>query len=390
MKVIKPQAISLLATNVAANTEAEWSAGTTYALGALVKVTTSVPHKVYRSLRGNNTNRAPADWIEPQVETASSTTSLVVGTGAKTLTVQTGKGFAPGMIVSIAQTTIPRTVNMAAEVVSYTSGTGALSVSVYAVTGEGTHATWTITTEDEIGFWEEVSSTEQYKMFDEYVNSKTARTNSIEVELAVDRIDYVSLFGLLGNTVEFSLWDETETVQHWGETFDLVYSSALIAQISNWWEYFFGDSDAKTECSAVIPILFPDAVLKIKVIAEAGTSAECGNVVIGRGFDIGEVQYGARAGILDFSTRETDDVGRTTLVQGYWSKRNELTLRIPNYRIDWVYRLLSQMRGVATAWIGVENGSYEALIVYGAYREFDITVAGPLYSWCQLDIEGLI
>ena len=53
-------------------------------------------------------------------------------------------------------------------------------------------------------------------------------------------------------------------------------------------------------------------------------------------------------------------------------------------------RSLYQMRGVATAWIGVENGSYEALIVYGAYREFDITVAGPLYSWCQLEIEGLI
>jgi hypothetical protein len=75
---------------------------------------------------------------------ATSTTSLTIGLGNKSLTVDASKSFLPGQSVSIAYTTTPTTW-MHGIVVSYNSGTGALVVSVDYCVGSGTQAEWTIT-----------------------------------------------------------------------------------------------------------------------------------------------------------------------------------------------------------------------------------------------------
>lgn len=75
---------------------------------------------------------------------ATSTSSLTIGTGAKSLTIQTGKSIVVGMTLVIARTSAPTTTRMSGVVTSYDSGTGALGVTVDSVTGSGTHTDWTI------------------------------------------------------------------------------------------------------------------------------------------------------------------------------------------------------------------------------------------------------
>ncbi len=75
---------------------------------------------------------------------ATSTTSLTVGTGSKTLTIQAGKALVPGMAVQIAYTTTPTTW-MNGIITAYNSTTGALEVDVTATAGVvGTYAAWTV------------------------------------------------------------------------------------------------------------------------------------------------------------------------------------------------------------------------------------------------------
>lgn len=75
---------------------------------------------------------------------STSTTSLLISVASKSLTVQTGKSYQPGMAVTIAYTTDP-TQWMRGEVISYDSGTGALVVNVrYISDTVGTYAVWTI------------------------------------------------------------------------------------------------------------------------------------------------------------------------------------------------------------------------------------------------------
>jgi hypothetical protein len=74
---------------------------------------------------------------------STSTTSNTIGTGSKSFTVETGKGYLAGQSLSIAYTTTP-TNRMFAVVTSYNSGTGALVVNVQAIEGSGTFTDWAI------------------------------------------------------------------------------------------------------------------------------------------------------------------------------------------------------------------------------------------------------
>lgn len=73
----------------------------------------------------------------------TSTTSVLIGTGAKSFTTQTGKQFQIGQSIRVASTVSPSNY-MDGQVTAYNSGTGVLDVSVSAVGGAGTLAAWTI------------------------------------------------------------------------------------------------------------------------------------------------------------------------------------------------------------------------------------------------------
>ena len=74
---------------------------------------------------------------------SSSTTSLTVGTGSKTLTVGTGLGFYIGCNVAISRTSAGAT-QMFGPVTAYNSGTGAMTVEVASSAGSGTYTDWTV------------------------------------------------------------------------------------------------------------------------------------------------------------------------------------------------------------------------------------------------------
>jgi len=74
---------------------------------------------------------------------ATSTTSLSIGTGTKSPTIQTGKNFVVGMSVLITDAA-DATNWMTGDVTAYNSGTGAMTVEVVAVNGSGTKASWKV------------------------------------------------------------------------------------------------------------------------------------------------------------------------------------------------------------------------------------------------------
>jgi hypothetical protein len=74
---------------------------------------------------------------------STSTTSIAIGTGSKSITVQASKSYVEGMTVRIASTA--STSNwMQGVVTSYNSTTGALVVNVTHINGSGTIASWTV------------------------------------------------------------------------------------------------------------------------------------------------------------------------------------------------------------------------------------------------------
>lgn len=91
----------------------------------------------------SNAAASAASAVNAPGTSATSTSSLGIGTGSKSLSVQTGKAFVVGQWVTIANTANASNW-MHGQITAYTSGTGALVVNVTAVGGTGTYAAWTI------------------------------------------------------------------------------------------------------------------------------------------------------------------------------------------------------------------------------------------------------
>lgn len=117
---------------------------------------------------------------------ATSTSSLAIGTGSKSLTLaQTGKSFVVGQWVSISSTTTPSSQWMLGAITAFTSGTGAMTVNVTSTAGSGTLTSWVIAaaspvitpTSSTIGTLTEVTGTSQTAVKDvHYYLSNVAAT----------------------------------------------------------------------------------------------------------------------------------------------------------------------------------------------------------------------
>lgn len=81
--------------------------------------------------------------LTASVHFGTSVTSVLIGTGAKSFTASTGKSWAVGAWLYIADAANPANY-MIGNVTAYTSGTGALTVNVVQIGGSGTIASWSI------------------------------------------------------------------------------------------------------------------------------------------------------------------------------------------------------------------------------------------------------
>ncbi len=82
------------------------------------------------------------DRVTEQI-VGNSTTSLAIGTGAKTLTIEASKQFAIGQTARI---TYNSDINkwMQGTVSAYNASTGSISITVDTISGSGTYAVWTV------------------------------------------------------------------------------------------------------------------------------------------------------------------------------------------------------------------------------------------------------
>lgn len=82
--------------------------------------------------------------LAAELYAATSTTSLAIGTGSKSLTTQTYLAYRGGAFVTISDANNPDTNYMFGIVTSYSATTGAMVVNVTSVAGSGTYANWNI------------------------------------------------------------------------------------------------------------------------------------------------------------------------------------------------------------------------------------------------------
>lgn len=186
----------------------------------------------------------------------------------------------------------------------------------------------------------------------------------------------------------------TDTIFLFGDNNKIITSPNIYFQeyslnsslVDNWYDYFYQDYNLLTEAIFQNIPIYTRTRITVSIV---GDIVRCGIVFAGTSSNIGITQYGASAGIIDYSKKETDEFGTTTFIRRAFSKRMNVNLILPSSDLYRVQKILSDIRATPCVWIGSEDEVYKPLIMYGYYRDFNLEIPYPEYSYCSLQVEGL-
>lgn len=232
-------------------------------------------------------------------------------------------------------------------------------------------------------YWTYISATNRWRMFDSEVSTQTTVNNRLQVTVAPGLINSLALLELQGTELRVTGRDGAGGAVIYEHTQPLDGSI-----VSDWYEYFFEPFMALSEVVLSNIPAYGSLRLDIEVKAPGATVA-VGAAVFGSLYQIGRTLRGARAGIMDFSRKETSPTGATRFQKRRYSRRMSPRLIVDNTMVERVYRLLSELRATPCVWVATDAPGFGFFTIFGFYRDFAIDVEYVLHSHCTLEIEGL-
>jgi hypothetical protein len=236
-------------------------------------------------------------------------------------------------------------------------------------------------------WWLNLGATNQFAMFDQFVSTSTTATTSLTVVYAPGAVfNSIALINVEAAVINITIRD--------GISGPIIYENSAGlsgANLTSWYDYFFLDPLLK-RTQVVFSGLpqYVNAHITIGLTNSEGEEVSVGTVVAGDLATLGKTQYGASAGIVDYSIKETDDFGNTSFLKRAFSKRLNCQFYLENSQLNRVHSYISSIRATPAVWVASDNPQFEeALIVYGFFKEFSLDIAYPANSLYSIEIEGL-
>lgn len=232
-------------------------------------------------------------------------------------------------------------------------------------------------------YWADKGASNRMAMFDAKISTQTVNAGEITVVIKPGFANSIELYGLEGGALD--------VVVRNGLDGPIVYEASRdldSAEITSLYEYFYEPPDPLTQAIFTRIPPYGNAHITIKI---TGTGiVKIGFLSVGMSFEIGDAQYGATVEIIDYSRKDTNKSGETTLVVGEFSKRLSAEIAVDGTRLNKVMRVLEGLRATPCSWITSDVTGLELLTVLGFYRSVPLTVENFLNSRIPLEIEGLI
>ena len=224
-------------------------------------------------------------------------------------------------------------------------------------------------------------------MFDNVIGTSTTATTSLTVVYAPGAIfNSIALINVDAAVIKITIRD--------GLSGPIVYENiagVTGSQSYSWYDYFFNDPLLKrtqTIFSNIPPYL--NAHVTLELTNSIGMNVSLAQMLVGDLVTLGKTEYGASAGIVDYSIKQTDEFGTTTFVKRAFSKRLNASFNIENSNLNRVQSYLYTLRATPAVWIASDEARFEeTLIVYGFYKDFSTEIAYPTFSRCNIEIESL-
>lgn len=227
--------------------------------------------------------------------------------------------------------------------------------------------------------WQRIGPSNRYAALDQSSGTATTRSGPVTIGIRPGLVDSLAVLDVIGNSVAVRMYDASGAS---------VYASTTSMQTRTaaaWWDYFFGPIVRQT--SLVLDSIPPISAATIFVTIDDPASAAIGTLAVGRMTEMGGTFYGAEVGITDYSRKETDEFGATTVVERGFARRLNAKVQVESTDVDFVTSQLARIRAKPVVWDGLVG--YDAGAILGWAREWSVDVAYPTVSYCSLTIEGL-
>ena len=234
--------------------------------------------------------------------------------------------------------------------------------------------------------WLDIAPSNKTAMFDNVVNTQTTATTSLTVTFQPGVIfDSVVFLNVIGTEVNVQVKNSPAGSVVYDETVNLDNT-----QIFDWYMYFFEDFDFRTEVLFQNIPPYTAGTIIVTITGASGSTVAIGNSTVGSLVNIGGTQYGLNYGIRDYSTKETDTFGNIKIVQRAFSKRMSPTIFVDNMKLNYVSKVLENLRSTPTVFIATDDSRFEGTIILGFLKDWNIEINYPTYSLISAEIEGLI
>lgn len=230
-------------------------------------------------------------------------------------------------------------------------------------------------------WWIDVGPTKRWACFDQAIGTLCTGASPLEIVLAPGQShNAVALLEISGiDTVRVR--SKAGSVTVYDRTIDL----RAARNVATWLDYFFQPIDPATQA------IFDDLPISVNnqiTVTCTGAAPSLGVLAVGLQREFGQAQYGTSIGIIDYSVKNTDTFGVTTVVQRAFAKRAQVSHVLPRAQVDAFTRLLASLRATPAIWR--VDDIEEALTIYGWCRDWTQTIAYPTLVTGDLTLEGLI
>lgn len=228
-------------------------------------------------------------------------------------------------------------------------------------------------------WWTDAGATNRWAMFDGALGRSTTSATDVTVRLQPGAVSGLALMGVQARRVRIAIRDTVSGATVYDRTFSL---SAVT--IGNWLEYFTAPFTYRTEFANTALPLYSQGELEVTLYGNGQQDVVCAELVVGTAVDLGVPTYGAKLGITDYSRKDTDAWGNTTLVQRAFARTLDIGFKLDGAQLERVYATLGELRATPCVWLADGLPA-----IYGWVGDFSIDVRAQTHSFCNLQIKGL-
>lgn len=244
----------------------------------------------------------------------------------------------------------------------------------------------TVPPENDALNWLDVGPTNRWAMFDLLRNSATSVASPLTVTITPGRrVNALALMGMVADSATITMTVGATTVYS-------VTQSLILRRTVNWTDYFFGEFKLQPSVLRFDLPPFSGAAITVTLTSATG-NVECGALVLGTAVHLGDVQYQAVSGALNFSSVTRDAFGNAVLVPRRTVPKTDQVLVAKKASVNKLREVRESLNAIPAVWSGLdeksEDGYFEALLILGIYKEFSISADLPEHAKVTLQLEEI-